>query len=114
MPAPAAHASCCLQDVNPRFLGSASGRQVLAALTDPGLAERFMRELREGGLRPFANMRFLVQESLSPNDTNVFALQKLIDANVDALVIVANDRQQILGVVDRNHLIAKLMLKLAS
>jgi hypothetical protein len=53
-------------------------------------------------------------EGTYPSPGNVFALQKLIDTNVDALVIVANDRQQILGVVDRNHLIAKLMLKLAS
>jgi hypothetical protein len=97
-----------------RFVGSANARQVLAALKNPELAEHFMRDLREGGLRPFAEMGFLVRESLSPDDSNVVALQKLIDTNADALVIVSADGRQLLGVVDRNRLIAKLMLKLAS
>lgn len=97
-----------------QFVGSASGRQILATLQDPALTAQFMQELSEGGSRPFAEMRFLVEVSLSQDDTNVIALQKLIDTNADALIIVSDDKQHILGVIDRNHLIAKLMLKLAS
>jgi hypothetical protein len=96
-----------------QFVGSASGRQVLAALSDPEVSERFMHDLREGGERPFAGMGFLVTESLSPDDSNVVALQKLVDTNADALVIVSEDKRQPIAVIDRNRLVTKLMLKLA-
>lgn len=96
-----------------QFVGSASGRQVLAALNNPDSAERFMRDLREGGERPFAGMGFLVTESLSPEDSNVVALQKLVDTNADALVIISDDGRRPIAVIDRNRLVTKLMLKLA-
>jgi hypothetical protein len=96
-----------------QFVGSASGRQVLAALSDPTVAERFMHDLQEGGERPFAGMGFLVTESLSPEDSNVVALEKLVNTNADALVIVSDDGRRPIAVVDRNRLVTKLMLKLA-
>ena len=96
-----------------QFVGSASGRQVLAALNNPDSAERFMRDLREGGERPFAGMGVLVTESLSPEDSNVVALQKLVDTNADALVIISDDGRRPIAGIDRNRLVTKLMLKLA-
>ena len=95
-----------------QFVGSASGRQVLAALSDPAVAERFMHDLQVGGERPFAGMG-LVTESLSPEDSNVVALEKLVNTNADALVIVSDDGRRPIAVVDRNRLVTKLMLKLA-
>ena len=96
-----------------QFVGSASGRQVLAALSDPAVKDRFMKDLQEGGERPFAGMGFLVTESLSPQDSNVVALQKLVNTNADALVIVPEDGRGPFSIIDRNRLVTKLMLKLA-
>jgi hypothetical protein len=58
-------------------------------------------------------MGFLVTESLSPEDSNVVALEKLVNTNADALVIVSDDGRRPIAVVDRNRLVTKLMLKLA-
>ena len=55
----------------------------------------------------------LVTESLSPEDSNVVALEKLVNTNADALVIVSDDGRRPIAVVDRNRLVTKLMLKLA-
>ena len=45
-----------------------------------------------GGERPFAKTGMgLVTKSLSPEDSNVVALEKLVNTNADALVIVSDD-----------------------
>jgi hypothetical protein len=102
-----------VDDRTKQFVGSASGRQVLAALSGPAVADRFMNDLKTGGERPFAGIVGLVTESLSQRDTNVVALEKLENTNADALVIVDDDGHRPIALVDRNHLVTKLMLKLA-
>ena len=51
--------------------------------------------------------------TLSPQDSNVVALQKLVNTNADALVIVPEEGRGPFSIVDRNRLVTKLMLKLA-
>ena len=73
-----------------QFVGSASGRQVLAAVSVTAarvVADRFMNDLEKGGEDPFAGIVGLVTELLSPRDTNVVALEKLVNTNADALVV---------------------------
>jgi hypothetical protein len=56
----------------------------------------------------------LITAYLTPTDTNLVALQKFLDTNAVALVVVSSDSTRPLGVVDRDRLITKLLLKLAS
>lgn len=104
-----------VDDRTKQFVGSASGRQVLAAVSvtaATAMADRFMNDLEKGGEDPFAGIVGLVTESLSPRDTNVVALEKLVNTNADALV-VSDERHRPIALVDRNLLVTKLMLKLA-
>ena len=71
-----------------------------------------MNDLEKGGEDPFAGIVGLVTELLSPRDTNVVALEKLVNTNADALV-VSDERHRPIALVDRNLLVTKLMLKLA-
>jgi hypothetical protein len=103
-----------VDDANKTFIGSAWARQVLSILKDNSTSGRFMEELENRKPNPFAGMGFLVTQYLTRSDTNATALQKFADTNADALVIVSDDGKQPIGVVDRNRLVAKLMVKLAS
>jgi len=97
-----------------RFIASTNASQVLSLLESRRDAGDFMSEL-EGSASPesFQDYDFLVRQSLSVNDTNADALQKFLDTNADALVVVSEDSKKPIGVVDRNRLITKLMVKLA-
>ena len=95
-----------------KFIGSASANQLIAYLEDHGAAEEFMGKL-EGQPRLFVGYG-LVTDALTPDDTNVAALQKFVSTHADALVIISKDRRKPIGVLDRDRLMTKLMLKLAS
>ncbi len=96
-----------------RFVGSANASQVLALLEAEPTRELFMQELQSGGHGAFEELGILVKESLGPDDSNSLALQKFLDTNADALVVVSEDGQKPIGIVDRNRLMTKLMVKLA-
>ena len=68
----------------------------------------------EGQPRLFVGYGFSVTDALTPDDTNVAALQKFVSTHVDVLVIISKDRRKPIGVLDRDRLMTKLMLKLAS
>jgi hypothetical protein len=95
-----------------KFIGSTSANQLSALLADDGAAKEFIAKL-EGQPRMFGRLGFLVTESLTSDDTNIAALQKFVSTHADALVII-EDRRKPIGVVDRNRLMTKLLLKLAS
>ena len=52
-------------DDTKQFVGSASGRQVLGAVSVTAVADRFMNDLKKGGEHPFAGIVGLVTELLS-------------------------------------------------
>jgi hypothetical protein len=96
-----------------QFVGSANASQVVAILEAGPTRDDFMAELESGGEAAFEDLGFLVRESLSPDDSNNQALEKFLDTNADALVVVSVDGQKPVGIVDRNRLMTKLMVKLA-
>ena len=95
------------------FVGSATASQVFAALSEGSAVDRFMQELESGGPDAFKAFDFIVRQSLEPSDTNTDALEKFLATNAEALVLVSDDEKRLLGVVQRSHLITKLMLRLA-
>jgi hypothetical protein len=97
-----------------KFVGSASALQILTLLSEPENADSFMTELSEGGLELLSQNGILITEYLRPTDTNAVALQKFLDTNAAALVVVSADSTRPLGVVDRDRLVTKLLLKLTN
>jgi hypothetical protein len=98
-----------------RFIGSANSDQVLALIGSSATRDAFMQELQNPGEgeEPFAEFRFLVRESLTPNDTNSAALDKFLASGAQALVVL-DDSGQPSGVVDRDRLMTRLMKTLAT
>lgn len=97
-----------------QFIGSANASQVLAVFGSETTTNDFMYELEYGGETAFGEFNFLIKQSLSPDDPNAVALEKFLDTNAEALVVVSQDGRQPLGIVDRSRLMTKLMVKLAA
>lgn len=95
-------------------MGSASGVQILTLLADQQSAQAFMIELEQGALQLLTKNGLLVTDFLTPKDTYTVALQKFLDTNASALVIVSDSQARPIGVVDRDCLVLKLLLKLAN
>jgi len=100
-------------DSTGKFLGSANASQVLAVLRSDTTTNDFMSELEYGGENAFGEFNFLIRQSLRPDDRNKAALQKFLDTNAEALVVVSDDGRAPVGIVDRIRLMTKLMVNLA-
>ena len=72
-----------------------------------------MNELKQGSSDAFNDWNFLVSESLSPNDSNKIALQKFLNTNAEAMVVVNGKNNKPTGIVDKSRLMTKLMVNLA-
>lgn len=103
-----------VDDGTGQFVGSANASQILAVLGTPTTTEEFMYELEYGGENAFDGSNFLVRQFLRPDDPNKTALQKFLDTNAEALVVVSSDGREPIGIVDRNRLMTKLMVNLAT
>jgi hypothetical protein len=95
-----------------KFIGSANASQVISLLQDPDAARAFVSTLRREDHAP--RLPFLVTKHLTPDDTNASALRKFLDTNADALVVLSEDETRPIGVVERDRLLTRLMVKLAS
>ena len=103
-----------VDDETRRFVASANASQILALVASDRDSGQFMSELESSrSANAFQGYDFLIRQSLKSNETNADALQKFLDTNADALVVVSDDGKKPIGVVDRNRLITKLMVKLA-
>jgi len=100
-------------DETGQFIGSANSSQVLAVLRSETTSNDFMYELEYGDESAFDEFNFLIKQSLHRDDPNKAALQKFLDTNAEALVVVSDDEREPIGIVDRNRLITKLMVNLA-
>lgn len=97
-----------------RFVGSTNASQIIALLESNATKRDFMNELeRKSDGNAFQEYNFLVRQWLSRDDSNKIALQKFLDTNAQALVVVSSDGQKPTGIVDRNRLMTELMVKLA-
>lgn len=103
-----------VREKNGQFVGSTNASQVIALLESRATISDFMGELeRESDENAFQGFDFLVRQSLRRDDSNKTALQKFLDTNAQALVVVSSDGQKPIGIVDRDRLMTKLMVKLA-
>lgn len=110
--------SVVLLDDDNRHLASTSGPKLLTAMraddgqTADDLIDAIALPAPEG-LEQLGNLVALNRDTLSPDATNADALRKMVEADLQAMIVVGADGR-LAGIVRRDDIIAKLLLKLTA
>lgn len=102
-----------LENGSGRFVASANGNSVLAAVEVKDDENRFVRALEASDLIGLKRLVVMTTASVHEDTTNAEALKLMVDDGVDA-VIKVDAAGLAKGVVRRDDIIARLMIKLAS
>lgn len=96
-----------------RFAASSNGNAVLAALELQDYDQRFLRALEASDLLALRRLLVLTTNSVDAETTNAQALQMMVADGVDA-IIKTGERGRPVGLVRKDEIIARLMVKLAA
>lgn len=77
----------------------------------PELADEFINVINEGRVQDLYRYPGVEKETISTKSSNVQALRQMTTENLEALVVIDEDRK-LKGVVEREQVISKLMLTL--
>jgi len=72
----------------------------------------FVQDINQGQIDKLPRYPGALTKTLTKNSTNLEALQEMTTQNLDALIVV-NEEGKLIGVVERNQLISKLLLAMA-
>ena len=95
-----------------RFVASSNGNSVLAALEIQDYDQRFLRAIEGEDLLELRRLVVLTASSVSEETTNAEALQMMVNDGVDA-IIKTDGAGLPVGLVRRDEIISRLMVKLA-
>ena len=95
-----------------RFVASANGNSVLAAVVVQDFNKIFLNALEGSDLLALRRLVVLTTASVSAETTNAEALHLMVQEGVDAIIMV-DPAGQATGVVRRDEIISRLMVKLA-
>ncbi len=101
-----------IENQSGRFVASANGNSVLAAVEVQDPDRRFLHALEASDVLALKRLVVLTAASVSADTTNAEALKKMVDDGVDAIIKV-DPAGQAVGMVRRDDIISRLMLKLA-
>ena len=96
-----------------RFVASANGNSVLAAVVVQDFNKIFLNALEGSDLLALRRLVVLTTASVSAETTNAEALHLMVQEGVDAIIMV-DPAGQATGVVRRDEIISRLMIKLAA
>jgi hypothetical protein len=102
-----------LEQESGRFVASSNGNSVLAALELQDYDQRFVRAMEEADLLALRRLIVMTANSASDSTTNAEALRTMVADGVDALVKTDSGGRAV-GLVRRDEIISRLMVKLAS
>jgi hypothetical protein len=94
------------------FVGYAPNWLVRGFLERRGLAEEFVRTLNSGRTKSLRTYPGIVTEAITTSHTNAHALREMDRLNLEALVVV-NDEKRVAGIVERDQVLSKMLLALA-
>jgi CBS domain-containing protein len=77
----------------------------------PELAGEFISVVNEGRMQDLCRYPGVVKETISTKSSNVEALRRMTAENLEALVVIDEDRK-LKGVIEREQVISKIMLTL--
>ncbi len=83
----------------------------LLAKPDPDVGLDFTNAVKQGRVADLLRYPSVIKTTISTNSTNAEALRRMMDSNLEALVVVDED-SRVKGVVDREQVLSRLMLSL--
>ena len=95
-----------------RFVASANGNSVLAALQLLDYDRRFVQAIENSDVLALRRLVVLTTNSATDDTTNAEALQMMLADGVDALIKTSADGRAA-GLVRRDEIVSRLMVKLA-
>ena len=98
-------------DINKRFLGYMPSWAVKSLLSKHELGEEFIDVINTGKFSELFRYPGVVTETISTQWTNVEALREMTRRNLEALVVI-DENKQLVGVVEREQILSKMMLSL--
>ena len=101
-----------LENDSGRFAASSNGNSVLAALELQDYDQRFVAALEASDLLALRRLLVLTTNAVDADTTNAEALQMMVSDGVDA-IIKTGDRGRPVGLVRKDEIISRLMVKLA-
>ena len=99
-------------DANGRFVAYAPHWLVKGFLERPGLAGEFVGTLNSGRVKSLRMYPGIVSDVITVAHTNAHALREMDRLNLEALVVVDEDRR-VAGIVERDQVLGKMLLALA-
>lgn len=102
-----------LLDENSRFIAYIPSWAMLQLLRMEALGREFVRIISDGDIRELSRYPGVVTKTISTKSTNLEALREMTAQNIEALVVIDEDRA-LRGIVEREQLLSRLLLGLAS
>lgn len=85
----------------------------LQIIQNDDISQRFISSIRNADLEELNNFPGIITETVSPNASNIEALEILQKGDYDALLVV-DDNRNLRGVVQRDKIIGNMLLSMAS
>lgn len=98
-------------DAGGRFASYAPHWLIRGFLDRPGLAEEFVRVLNSGSAKSLSLYPGIVSDAITVAHTNAHALREMDRLNLEALVVVDQDKR-VAGIVERDQVLSKMLLAL--
>ena len=99
-------------DRDGKFLAYAPHWLVRGFLERRGLAEELVRNLNSGQTKSLRAYPGIVSEAITVTHTNAHALREMDRLNLEALVVV-NEDKRLAGIVERDQVLSKMVLALS-
>jgi hypothetical protein len=100
-----------LVDASGEFLGCMTPPELSGLMRSPLLAQGFLNAIKDDDAREVFRYPGTLKEVMLRTETNTQALSRMTALKLDTMALV-DDRQRLLGVVEREQLVSKLLLSL--
>lgn len=108
------HVGGSVGNITGNFMGGcASATGFYRLIQNHQLAHEFLRIVEEGNQGEMFRYPGILRNVISPEETNAGALAAMDQYGLDALAVVGDDRR-VKGIVEREHLMSKLLLSLVT
>lgn len=98
-------------DKKQRFLACMSSRALKELLGKQRLGEEFIEAINEGDLSELLRYPGLLRYTIHPKSTNAEALDEMMRQNLKSLLVI-DENDHLVGVVEREQVLSRMMLSL--